>query len=140
MNREQRGLGQRVQNDVQNQTGLRCDRRGVLGEHADDDGRQNRYVEEAEAGLQEVIQTGRSQADSRRNANGNDCEHDAEALANTHQMFVRSVRVEQRAMQHLAAAAFPLSDSRITARHFPSGIFRIWQRPVSCRLRRRMIC
>ena len=104
MNREQRGLGQRVQYNVQNQTGLRCDRRGVLGEHADDDGRQNRHVEEAEAGLQEVIQTGRSQADSRRNANGNDCEHDAEALANTHQMFVRSVRVEQRAMQHLAAA------------------------------------
>lgn len=36
--------------------------------------------------------------------------------------------VSRLAMQHLApqaAAAFALSDSRITARHFPSGIFRI---------------
>ena len=51
-------FGNGVQNNVHHDRYLGGTSGNISGEHTDDDRRQNRHVEEAEAGLEEVIQTG----------------------------------------------------------------------------------
>ena len=74
-------FGNGVQNNVHHDRYLGGTSGNISGEHTDDDRRQNRHVEEAEAGLEEVIQTGGGKADDRRHADRNDGKHGAEDLA-----------------------------------------------------------
>lgn len=116
MHIQRQELGDRVQDNVYDQRDLRCAGRNTLGVEAYQHDREDRHGVEAEALLQEVIQTGRCVADERRYADGYDRKTGTNALAYAYQMCVACSLVEQRTVEVQRVKRYTAVQCRVKGR------------------------
>lgn len=116
MHIQRQELGDRVQDNVYDQRDLRCAGRNALGVEAYQHDREDRHGVEAEALLQEVIQTGRCIDNERRYADGYDRKTGAYALAYAYQMCIACSLVEQRPVKVQRVKRYTAVQCRVKGR------------------------